>query len=305
MPTGNAPLERSTEQWGPIDMTSDASGPLHWQIGDVRVTRIVELPSTRLRGLLPDAKPEVLTEIDWMRPFVDDQGRLELSIHCLVVETRDRLIVVDTCIGNDKPRTFKYWNGLQTDFLARFCDAGFELERVDRVLCTHMHVDHVGWNTRLAEGRWVPTFPNARYLYAEREWAHWRHEPQDMGPIVEDSVQPIFDAGLADVVASDHRVCDEVRLFSTPGHTPGHVSVWIESKGMNAVITGDMIHHPCQLPFPEWASVADSDSIQSTGTRRDFYERVGDRPVLVIGTHFKDPTAGHIVREGNGFRLAY
>ena len=276
---------------------------LRWQVGDVRVTRIVELPPAGLPGLLPDATPDAVRRYDWLAPFLDERGELLLSIHCLVVETPERLVVVDTCIGNDKPRSIPEWSEMSTGFFEDFQAAGFDPERVDTVLCTHMHIDHVGWNTRLEGGRWVPTFPNARYLYAEKEWAHWKDAGDFGGPVIEDSVQPIFDAGLADLVASDHRVCPEIELIPTEGHTPGHVSVLIESRGESAVITGDMIHHPCQLPHPEWASMADTDEAQSTRTREAFLARFADTPTLVIGTHFVTPTAGHVVRDGDRHRL--
>ena len=178
-------------------------------------------------------------------------------------------------------------------------------EDVDYVLCTHMHVDHVGWNTRLVDGRWEPTFPNARYLFAEKEWRHWSREPQEYGPVVEDSVQPIFDRGLADLVSETHRVTDEITLEPTPGHTPGHVSVHITSRGEEAVITGDMIHHPCQIAHPHWSSSADVDPFVSATTRDHFLQRYADRPVLIIGTHFAAPTAGRIVHDGDSYRLDY
>ena len=168
-----------------------------------------------------------------------------------------------------------------------------------------MHVDHVGWNTRWADGRWQPTFPRAQYLFAEDEWHHWRQEAQEYGPVIEDSVQPIFDAGQAVIVAQQHQVTDEVSLQPTPGHTPGHVSVRIQSRGEVAIITGDMIHHPCQIAHPQWSTLADTDPRAAAQTRGDFLQRYGDQPVLVIGTHFAAPTAGHIVKDGNSYRLDY
>jgi glyoxylase-like metal-dependent hydrolase (beta-lactamase superfamily II) len=172
------------------------------------------------------------------------------------------------------------------------------------VLCTHLHVDHVGWNTRLENGRWVPTFPKARYLIGRREWAHWKDEAE--GPdrtVRNDSVRPVIYAGLADFVEADHRVTPEVRLAPTPGHTPGHVSVVIESKGSKAVITGDLMHHPVQCGEPGWASRFDVDPDQARATRRAFLEQCAKEGVLVLGTHFATPTGGRVVAHGEAFRF--
>ncbi|MCY4343262.1 MAG: MBL fold metallo-hydrolase [Gammaproteobacteria bacterium] len=277
---------------------------MRWQVGDVRITQVVELTTASLGPyLLPQATPEEMDRLPWIKPFVDDRRRLVLSIHALVVESGGETLVVDTCIGNGKARTYPAWNRMQRSFLEDFAAAGFAVDGVDKVMCTHMHVDHVGWNTRLVDDRWVPTFENADYLFAEEEWQHWRVEEQEYGPVIEDSVQPIFDAGKAVLVAQDHRVNDEIWLEPTPGHTPGHVSVHIASRGEEAIITGDMIHHPCQIAHPHWSSVADADPNLSAATRHDFMQRYADRPVLVIGTHFAAPTAGRIVRDGEAFRL--
>ncbi len=278
---------------------------LRWRIGEVTVTRVVELSSATIGGhILPQVTPDFVRSLSWMAPFIEGD-RLLMSFHSLVIERGDETIVVDTCIGNDKERNYPRWNRMQGAFLTDFAAAGFDVDGVDTVLCTHMHVDHVGWNTRLVEDRWQPTFRAARYLYAEEELAHWRQHDQaeEFGPVMEDSVQPIFDAGLADLVPMDHQVTPEVRLEPTPGHTPGHVSVHIESRGEEAVITGDMVHHPCQLARPDWSSTADVDAAMSATTRKAFLERYADRPVLVIGTHFAGPTAGRVVHDGDAFRL--
>jgi len=265
------------------------------------------------RFILPQATYEEILPIQWLQPhFADERGRLRMSIHALVVETPDRRIIVDTCLGNDKEsRRIPTWNNLQGPFLADLAAAGFPRESVDTVLCTHLHVDHVGWNTMLVDGpngtrTWVPTFPRARYLMGRVEFAHWQgqHDRDDMAAVFADSVAPIHQAGLADLVETDHRICDEVSLVPTLGHTPGHVSVAIASEGEEALITGDFMHHPCQIARPHWSSLADSDPDEARRTRERMLSDLADRPVLVIGTHFAGATAGHIVRDGATYRLA-
>jgi len=281
---------------------------LKWKIGDVTVTRVVELevpgPAT---WILPEATPENLLSVDWCRPhFVRDDGAAILSVHALLVESQGEKIVVDTCVGNDKNLpAMKAWNKKQGgSFLADLAKAGFAPDAIGTVLCTHLHVDHVGWNTRLESGRWVPTFANARHLWSQEEYDYWSKADAGVyGSVFAESVLPVFDAGLVELVGSDHTVTDEVRLEPTPGHTPGHVSVHIRSRGEEAVITGDLVHHPAQLARPQWRCSADWDGEMGETTRRAFFERYADRPVLVIGTHFATPTAGHIVRDGECYRL--
>jgi glyoxylase-like metal-dependent hydrolase (beta-lactamase superfamily II) len=295
---------------GGSGMSDKAERPtmLTWRIGDVTVTRIVELEVTGgSRFILPDATRDAVLPIAWLRPhFADDEGRLRMSIHALVVETPTRRIVVDTCLGNDKQgRRIPAWNDLHGPFLADLAAAGYARETIDTVLCTHLHVDHVGWNTMLVDGRWVPTFPNARYLMGRVEYAHWRDhaEREDQRAVFADSVRPVFDAGLVELVETDHRIDEAVSLIPTIGHTPGHVSVRIRSRGQQALITGDFVHHPCQIARPEWASTADSDPVAARGTRERMLADLAHTPVLVIGTHFAAPTAGRIVRDGAAYRL--
>ena len=281
---------------------------MHWRIGAVTVTKIVELEVTGgSRFILPQATPEEILPIGWLLPdFSDERGRLRMSIHALVVETPDRRIIVDTCLGNDKQnRRIPTWNNLQTRFLADLVAAGHPREAIDTVVCTHLHVDHVGWNTMLVGDRWLPTFPNARYLMGRIEFDHWtnEHEREDMAAVLADSVNPVWEAGLVDLVETEHRICDEVSLVPTLGHTPGHVSVRITSRGEEALITGDFMHHPCQIARPEWSSTADSDPAEATRTRQHMLTRLADTPILVIGTHFAGRPAGRVVRAGEAFRL--
>jgi glyoxylase-like metal-dependent hydrolase (beta-lactamase superfamily II) len=281
---------------------------MRWQIGDVIVTKIVELETTGgSRFILPQATREAVRPISWLIPhFADEEGRLKMSIHALIVEAPGRRIIVDTCLGNDKKdRRIPTWNDRQGRFLQDLADAGFARETIDTELCTHLHVDHVGWNTMLVDGRWVPTFPQARYLFGRVEYEHWSRQTEraDMLPVFEDSVWPILDAGLATLVEWDHQLCDEVRLVPSTGHTPGHASVLISSKGQHAMITGDFAHHPCQMAHPEWSSTADFDPTAAEATRRRIFTELAGEPILVIGTHFAGPTAGRVARDGEAFKL--
>jgi glyoxylase-like metal-dependent hydrolase (beta-lactamase superfamily II) len=288
--------------------------PMRWRIGRVTVTKIVELEVTGgSRFLLPQATREAILPIDWLQPdFADETGRLKMSVQALIVETPERRIIVDTCLGNDKEnRRIPGWNRLQTSFLADLAAAGYSRETIDTVVCTHLHVDHVGWNTMLVDGpdgtkKWVPTFPKARYLMGRVEYEHWRRqrERDDMIAVFADSVAPVFDAGLVGLVDTPHRISDEVSLVPTPGHTPGHASVEIVSDGATALITGDFLHHPSQIARPDWSSTADSDPEMARQTRQHMLTRLADAPILVIGTHFAGRTAGHIVRDGGALRLA-
>jgi glyoxylase-like metal-dependent hydrolase (beta-lactamase superfamily II) len=279
----------------------------HWQIGDVRISRFVEM-ETLSKGtfVLPDATLENIQKAgEWLRPhFADENGRVRMSIHAFLIESAGKRIIVDTCIGNDKQRGFLGWNMLQTSFLSDLEKGGFPRDSINLVLCTHLHVDHVGWNTMLVEGRWMPTFTSARYLIGRKEWAHWSvQEDKFVRDPIEDSVRPVVDAGLTDLIEDTHRITNEIWLEPTPGHTPGHFSVRISSRGQEAVITGDLMHHPVQCQHPEWNCGFDFDHEQARKTRREFLTRYPDQPVLVFGTHFATPSAGHIVRDSAGWRF--
>jgi glyoxylase-like metal-dependent hydrolase (beta-lactamase superfamily II) len=279
-----------------------------WNIGGVKVSRFVEIEVPGgMQKIIPEATRERVREIKWLQPhFCDASGRMIGSIHALIVDTGDRRIMVDTCVGNDKSRPLTpQWNMLQTRFLEDISVAGYAPETIDTVLCTHLHLDHVGWNTRRVGDRWIPTFPNARYLIAraEYEYSNSGGVGDMQRGVLADSVEPVFSAGLVDLVETDHRVCPEVRFLPSHGHTPGHVSVLIESQGASALITGDFLHHPCQLAHPEWSSVADSDAEAARTTRRALLERYAETPTLVIGTHFATPTAGRLKRDGSAWRL--
>lgn len=279
---------------------------MKWKIGDVTVTRIAEFETVGgTKFILPQAAPDEIREIPWLIPrYATAEGKLRMSIHALAVETPSRRIIVDTCIGNDKQgRHVSLWNNLNTPFLFKLAEAGFAPETIDTVFCTHMHVDHVGWNTRLVAGQWVPTFPKARYLFGRTEYDFWKdnEEISEQKAVIADSVNPIIGAGLAEFIPGEHQIADEISTMPTPGHTPGHLSVRIRSRGEDALLLGDVAHHPCQMAHLDWSSTIDSDPLQSARTRETVFGALAGTKTLVIGGHF-DP--GYVVRDGNAFRLS-
>jgi glyoxylase-like metal-dependent hydrolase (beta-lactamase superfamily II) len=297
-------LHRSTEN-RIFRLKAAGNYQMQWKIGRVTITKVVELETTgSTRFILPLATHDEIQKLPWLIPnFATKEGRLKMSIHSLVVETPSHRIIVDTGLGNDKEgRKVPIWNNRQGPFLDALIAAGFPPDSIGTVLCTHLHVDHVGWNTRLVGGRWVPTFTNARYVFGKTEFEYWRdhQEEPDKAAVFNDSVRPIADAGRADLVASDAKICDEITLISTPGHSPGHVSLHIKSDGEEALLSGDVAHHPCQMAHLDWSSTADSDPVQSAVTRRELFARFADTPTLVIGGHFD---AGHIRRDGDAFKF--
>lgn len=280
-----------------------------WQIGDVTITKVHEitLPAPAV-FFYEECTPEDLErDAWWTRPHhIDDEGNVLFSHHSLVVESQGRSIVVDTCVGNGRERPFPGYGDLATDFMERFLGAGFAPADVDVVLCTHLHFDHVGWNTTLVDSKWVPTFPNARYLFGRVEYEHWSREDHDESEVAgtssfDDSVRPVVEAGLMDLVEWDHRITDEVRLTPSPGHTPGHHSVVIESAGELAVITGDCVHASIHFAHPEWRSIADADHETAVETRRRVRDEWSTNDALVIGTHFPTPSSGHLRNDDRGW----
>ncbi len=282
--------------------SSDAIIAPSWTVGDITVQRIDETPLPPATGawLLPSATPEVVHGHDWLRPdFANSEGVLRLSSHTFAVTAGGRRILIDTGIGNGKTRANPAWHDLRTDYLDRLTAAGFAPDAVDLVVMTHLHTDHVGWNTRAAQGDWVPTFPNARYLTSRVEWDFWAgydmEEPRRQ--MFRDSVYPIAEAGLLDILDVPRQGLDlpsGLRLIPTPGHTPGQVAVELISGADAAVITGDCIHHPVQLPHPGIGSCVDIDPEQAEKTRRALLSALADTGTLLLGSHFPPPTAGHV-----------
>jgi len=286
-----------------------------WSIGEVTITKIVENEAGfDIPTLFPMASIDAVLALPWLQPhFVTPAGGGIISVHALVVDTPSKRIIVDTCVGNGRDRAgWEHFHNLHTSFLEDLEDAGFPRESFDVVLCTHLHVDHVGWNTTLVNGNWLPTFPNARYLLNKIECEYWsaprnapeKHSFDEVQQLTfSDSVKPLFDRGLVDLVEGSHSVCDEVTLVPTAGHSPGHVSVRIRSQHEEALITGDIAHHPSQLAHVDWGILLDYNVNQAVETRQRVFSEVADKPILVIGTHWAGATAGWVKRSGSAFRL--
>jgi glyoxylase-like metal-dependent hydrolase (beta-lactamase superfamily II) len=279
------------------------------QVGAVTITYIPELTlPTSVRWLLDGVeRAEVEACAGWMKPYYQDEdGFLVQSMHSLLVRTPDRVILVDTGVGNGKERggAIPAFNHLDTDFLERLREAGVEPEGVDTVLCTHMHTDHVGWDAHFKDGRWVPTFPNARHLFVDIEWEHWHRvatEAEATAQLLADSITPVFEAGLVDLVRADHVVCDEVRLVPSHGHSPGHVTVEVHSQGQTAALIGDVMHSPVQTAFPGVKPALDRELEPAASARRAVLERYADTSTLVMGAHWPWPPA-QIARNGEAYR---
>jgi glyoxylase-like metal-dependent hydrolase (beta-lactamase superfamily II) len=258
--------------------------------------------------MLPDATPErIAAQREWLGPELLDPatGNHRATIHSYIVRTPWHTIIIDTCVGNDKQRHGQEpWHMRKGTYLADLSAAGLKVEDVDLVLCTHLHVDHVGWNTRLEENRWVPTFPNAKYVFARDEFEFWKGE-SDAGReeylLVADSVLPIVEAGRAELVANDYVIDDRLQFEPSPGHTPGHVNVRLRGKAGEAVFTGDMMHRPIQVAETDWNSRFCSDGALARKTRRAFVDKHADADVTILAAHF--PVPGRIVAPGGKARF--
>lgn len=282
------------------------------QFGDYTVRKLVEVvePFTP-EFTFHDWEDEALhAHRPWMAPhFVGEKdGRLTLtfSFHTYVVQAHGKTILIDTCIGNHKDRAaLPFWHMQNRPYLENLYAMGIAPEDVDYVMCTHLHADHVGWNTRLENGRWVPTFPNARYIFSKGDYDHYNNvKPGEFGyTSLADSVFPIVDAGLAEIVTMDFQIGDGLSLVPSPGHTPGHYCVHLESGGHDVFFTGDMLHHPVLIAEPHWRTKFCLDHERSAATRAAFVDKHAGSKAIVLAAHFAGPTAGRITDEGGQARF--
>lgn len=282
-------------------------------LGDISVQRIVEQEAPFFDPLqfFPTLTKEIVDENrSWLEPrfFDPATGKMVLCIQSYLVRTKHHNILIDSCVGNDKPRAHRpFWDKMKSDTYERNLKAaGLTFADIDFVMCTHLHVDHVGWNTKLENGRWVPTFPKARYMFSDRELAFWteRNKTDPAAcPWITDSVLPIVEAKRCDIVTSSHIVDDHMHFVPTPGHTIDHFSVRVGKKGQDAVITGDMIHSPIQARYPEIGMMSDYSSEQAGRSRRKLFGDICDTSTLLCTGHFPSPSTGRMTRWGDGFRF--
>ena len=282
-------------------------------VGAARITRIEETyePNFAASTFFADWRDELVAEhMHWMVPnhFDAASGWIKLSVHSWLIEIGGRKILIDTCIGNHKSRPARpKWHQLDTPYLARLAAAGVKPDEIDMVMCTHLHVDHVGWNTRLDNGRWVPTFPNARYVFSKTDYDHFLRIDRDPqhGPAIHgalrDSVLPIVEAGLAQMVEGAQDIEENLAVEPAPGHTPGHVIVKLASQDAQARFCGDVIHHMIQVYHPAWNSFACLDPETARRSRRKLLEDCAGSGALLMPQHFGAPHLCHIDAKGDGF----
>jgi len=282
----------------------------HLRVGEVTIDRLVELegPGYEPTFFFPDATMAGFEgEMGWLLPhFWDSAANTFLrSIQSYVVRTGYHTILVDSCVGQGKERpSTPAWDRLDSTWLDQLIAAGVRPEEIDYVLCTHLHADHIGWNTRLENGSWVPTFPNAKYVFHKDEFRYWEEHGKDWvgsGSLdggFEDSVLPVMRAGQVALVDNDFAIDDQVTLEPTPGHSPGHVCIDVRSSAGHVVLSGDVVHHPIQIAYPEWNSRFCVDPDQSRASRKKFVDRHADRDTLILPAHFASPAAGRIVANG-------
>lgn len=291
------------------------SGMFHLSLGEAELSSVVEVSGHRYTPefLLPEIRRDELeAEQGWMAPDLYDPARdlLAMVRQTNVIRTRHHTILIDTCVGDCKPRNVASFNMLQTAWLENFRATGLRFEDVDLVMCTHLHVDHVGWNTRLLDGRWVPTFPNARYVFGRAEYDHCAalhvaggQSPD--GPIFADSVLPAVEAGQAVIVDETEELAEGFLLEPTPGHSPGHVAIHLRNRGGHVLFSGDVMHHPVQVRLPHLNSRFCEDPPRARETRMRLLQAYADRDVILCPAHFERGTLGRLRSVSDGFRYDF
>jgi glyoxylase-like metal-dependent hydrolase (beta-lactamase superfamily II) len=286
-----------------------------WQIGSVTITRIEELlgfASLPPENFFVGFERAVLERhLDWLVPnhYSPGHDRLITSVHSWLIRSGQHTILLDCCAGNHKTRPgFARFHQLDTPYLDQLRQAGAAPEDIDIVLCTHLHADHVGWNTMLRDGHWVPTFPNAKYLFSriEKEWGNPRHNPVADADLLRsnayrDSVLPVIEAGQAQLIEGAHAIDDAMLIEPAPGHTRGHITLKLDTGNEKGVFCGDAIHHPLQVYAPHWNSGFCELPQEARVTRRRILEHCAETRALLFPIHFGTPHVAAIVRAGDLF----
>ena len=287
------------------------------QVGNIEISRIIETegPDWAPLDFFPDCTQDMLrSQMSWLQPrFLDPaSGKLIFTTQSYLLQTKHHNILIDACVGENKERAYSpSWHLREnTDYLEKLAATGLSTDSIDYVLCTHLHPDHVGWNTKLVDGRWIPTFKNAKYVFARTEYEFWKaksakHPTKYDDGCYQDSVLPVEEAGQAEVVANTHGLTDEIILEPSPGHTPGHTSIKIQSKGSHAIFSGDLIHSVLQCVYPELVSRACFDKELARQTRKTFLQAACESGTQVFTAHFPSPSAGHIKSAGDSYRFVY
>ncbi len=287
-----------------------------FKIGDILISSFVERegPWRPPGTMFPTSdRATALRHLREMPPFLyDAENDLLVSTYqTFVVRTERHTILIDTCVGEDKPMRGPGLQYSKQSWLDGFAAHGLRFEDIDYVFCTHLHVDHCGWNTRLVNGRWVPSFPNATYIFGREEYESWERQAERAGKsdlqsaIWADSCLPIVEAGQARLVESDFELEDGIWLTPSYGHSPGHVCVNFRSGGTHAAFTGDMMHHPLQCREPDWSTCFCSDPATAARSRRRALTELGDTDTLVVPAHFPGQTAGYVSTDGDRWRWRY
>lgn len=288
--------------------------PAVYRVGNATITRVTDIvvdqfTPDRLFLNWNDRRDQLRPQ--WKLPGTMSQAgdRVLLSIHTWVIQHQGQVILVDTGSGNDKDRPHApYFHHLKTDYLKRLAAVGVSPEDVNVVLTTHLHVDHVGWNTRLESGLWVPTFPNARYFFSKLEHQYYNdpanHNERNRTSfqVQQDSVNPIVDAGLATLLdTGDTEPVNGFTLYPTPGHSPGHVSIVFRSAGETALFSGDIVHHPFQVFAPELMTIFDANTEQASRTRLWGLNFAAEHDSVLFSPHFAGSSAGRVIPSNGNF----
>ena len=274
-------------------------------LGNIKISKVLEYVEQQTpEFVLKDFDNNIVEEnSDWLFPnFMDKKtNNFLFSFHSFLLKTDKVNILIDTCVGNNKSRPLPNWNMRQGNYIRNLKTKNINPNDIDYVMCTHLHADHVGWNTKLIDGKWVPTFPNAKYVFSKIDYEFFNNvkENQPGFQSMNDSVKPIVEAGQASLVNNDIDITNEISLIPSPGHTPGHYCVDIKSNNSHAILTGDLIHHPIQIAKPEWKTNFCNNPQHAANTRKNFVESFTDTKTMILAAHFAEPTAGKIISRNN------